>query len=212
MRALLISLILALGFSAGVTGQEIHVILEADGKNVAEFDVSLTQDEAIARVGETVEKFDLKNMRWEHEASKQWVTLAMCEDWSKKSLALANKSEKRDELPPKFVEFLEWSLDPKFKVEEKDGVITMISGQVDYTIKVEKKEYELTPLFKYSKLNAYKKAMTQRKMAPYAELKVMEELQRRNVMPVEMEIKITGIPEAPLMKTIFKDKESGLEK
>jgi hypothetical protein len=70
----------------------------------------------------------------------------------------------------------------------------------------QKTDRDLTHYFRYARLNAYKKAMTERKLPPFAELRVIEELERRKMMPTSMEVQIPGIAGAPTIKMLIATK------
>src|SRR5262245_7753753 len=72
-----------LTFAVGATEYEIK--LESNGEAIATIQLSITSDTAVAQVGNVTEQFDLKNQRWQHDESKQWVTLSQCESWAKES-------------------------------------------------------------------------------------------------------------------------------
>lgn len=186
-----------------LSAQEYTIDLESGGERIAVIELSIDNDEAIARVGDVTERFDLKNQRWQDAESEQWVSLAQSEAWAKQSKEKSTKSVAA--IPEDIRPFVEWSLSPDFKVETKDSAITLTSGQVDYAIIVTKSDSDLTNYFRYARLNAYKKAMTERKLPPFAELKVLEELERRKLMPKYMEVRIPGVPGAPEFKMIFSE-------
>ena len=196
-------LLAMLAVGSRLSAQEYTIDLESGGKRIAVIELSIDNDEATAKVGDVTERFDLKNQRWQHAESKQWVSLAQCEAWARQSKEKSTKSAAS--IPEKVRPFVEWSLSPKFKIEAKDSVITLTSGQVDYTITATKTDSDLTNYFRYARLNAYKKAMTERKLPPFAELEVLEELERRKLMPTSMEVRIPGIPDAPEFKMVFSD-------
>lgn len=193
-----------LAVASRLSAQEYTIDLESGGKQMAVIELSIDKDEATAKVGDITERFDLKNQRWQHADSKQWVSLAQCEAWAQQSKDKSSKSAAS--IPEKIRPFVEWSLNPKFTVEVKDSAITLTSGQVDYAITATKTDRDLTDYFRYARLNAYKKAMIARKLPPFAELKVLEELERRKVMPKSMEVRIPGVPDAPEFKMIFSEK------
>lgn len=184
--------------------QEYAIDLESNGKKIAVIKLSIDSNEATAKVDDVTERFDLKNQRWQHAESKQWVSLAQCEAWAKQSKEKSANSAAS--IPENFRPFVEWSLSPKFNVEATDSAITLTSGQVDYAITVTKTGADLTNYYRYARLNAYKKAMTERKLPPFAELKVLEELERRKLMPTSMEVRIPGVPGAPEFKMTFTEK------
>ena len=187
-----------------MSAHEYIIDLESDGKQIAVIELSINDDEAIAKVADVTERFDLKNQRWQHAESGQWVSLTQCEAWAKKSKekTSASTASISDEIRP----FIDWSLSPEFKVESNGPAITLTSGQVDYEITGTKTDRDLTNYFRYARLNAYKKAMTGRKLPPFAELKVLEELERRHLMPTTMIVQIPGVPSAPALKMSVRNK------
>ena len=114
--------------------------------------------------------------------------MSQCETWARQSKEKSSNSAVT--IPEPIRSFVQWSLDPTFEVEETDTTLTLTSGQVDYTITGQKTDSDLTSFFLYARLNAYKKAMTERKLPPFAELKVLAELERRNMRPESMEVQI----------------------
>jgi hypothetical protein len=179
---------------------EYKINLESNGEQIAVIELSIKSDTAISRVADMTERFDLKNQRWQHDESKEWVTLSQCDSWATQS---KDKSRTSNASVPEHVRaFVEWSLDPKFEIESTQDMLTMTSGQVDYKIAVEKSDGD-SNYYRYARLNAYKKAMTERKLPPFAELLVLEELERRRLMPRSMEIQIPGVPGAPSIKMLI---------
>ncbi len=201
---LLLFLLAILAVMSRLSAQEYTIDLESGDERIAVIELSIDNDEATAKVGDITERFDLKSQRWQDADSKQWVSLAQCEAWAKQSKEKSTKSAKS--IPENVRPFVEWSLSPTFKIDEKDLMITMTSGQVDYTITATKTDRDLSNYFRYARLNAYKKAMTERKLAPFAELEVLEELKRRKLMPSSMEVRIPGVPGAPVFKMVFSEK------
>jgi hypothetical protein len=180
------------------SGQEFTINGELDGNETDVVQLSIKDDMAITKCNGVTEHFDLKNQRWQHEETKQWVTLAECESWAKQS---KEKSENSSiEVPDEIRTFINWSLDPKFEINSSEGKLELISGQVDYRIEVEKSDRDYTNFYRYAKLNAYKKAMTLRKVLPFAELATLQELEKRKLFPKSMEIKIPGAKGSPTIK------------
>jgi hypothetical protein len=102
--------------------------------------------------------------------------------------------------------FVRWSLVPTFKVESADSTLILTSGQVDYKIIGKTTDSDHTGFFRYARLNAYKKAMTEKKLPPFAELKVLEELETRKMLPKSMEVRIPGVPGAPTINLVYNEK------
>ena len=178
-----------------VGAQDYKINVQPDGGEAVVVDVSIGDGIAVTKVGNATELFDLKQQRWQNDDTKKWVSLPECEAWAKQ---LAEKTRKKpDSLPEKIRPFILWSCDPTFDVETVGDTITMTSGQIDYKIVGEKSDSDLTPYFRYARLNAFKKAMTEGKLPPFAELRVLDELERRRLIPRTMDIQIPGVPEAP---------------
>lgn len=189
--------------AAANPGQADHysLRLQSNGEEIAVVDLLIDGDTAIARVLNVTERFDLKNQRWQHDDTKEWVTLAQCVSWAKKSKDKSLRS--KTSVPKKSRPFVQWILDPKFDTALTGGVLTLTSGQVDYKIAVEKSDRDLTNFFRYARLNAYKKSMTDRKLPPFAELLVLNELERRGLMPKAIEIQTPAVPQAPRMEMLI---------
>jgi len=203
--ALLSLMAIVFGFAVQARGEEYTITLEANSEKIAEVALSIDGEQAVAKVDGITELFDLKNMRWQDEDTKRWVTLAQCEKWAKESKEESLSSTAQ--VPENVRAFGEWTLDPKFEIAATDDTLTLTSGKVDYQIAVEKTDRDLTNFFRYARLNAYKKAMTQRKLPPFAELLVNEELERRKLMPRSMEIAIPAVPGAPSLRMVVTDDE-----
>jgi hypothetical protein len=174
------------------------------GKKLVGMQLSIQGDTATATVGDLVEHFDLKQMRWQNDVAKQWISLSQCKTWGQQSKERSAKSTVK--LPEKIRAFIAWNLDPKFEVKETATTLTLTSGYVDYTIVGEKTDRDLTNYYRYARLNAYKKAMTLRKLPHFAELKVLDELERRKMIPRSMEVRMPAIAQIPTMTVKIRDK------
>ena len=184
-------------------GQDLKIKLSSNDQEIAAIDVAIHDGFAVAKINGETQRFDVREPSWQDENSKRWVKLSQCENWAKN---LKEKSaNSKAEVPKEMREFVAWSLDPKFEINVKDSTLYFKSGQVDYKIDTVKTDRDLTDFYKYAKLNAYKKAMTQRQTPPFAELKVNEELERRNLIPKMMEIQIPGVPGSPKIKVEFSE-------
>ncbi len=184
--------------------QEYNIEFESNGESIAIIELSIGSDEATAKVGDVTERFDLKNQRWQDTESKQWVSISQCESWAQRSKEKSSNSTAS--IPEEIRPFVRWSLVPTFKVESADTTLILTSGQVDYKIIGKTTDSDLTGFFRYARLNAYKKAMTEKKLPPFAELKVLEELERRKMLPKSMEVRIPGVPGAPTINLVNKEK------
>ena len=132
--------------------------------------------------------------------------LLECENWAKQSKEKSRSS--KASIPENIRPFVTWSLDPVFEKAATETTLSMKSGQVDYKIVGEKSDSEtgLTNYCRYARLNAYKKAMTERQLPPFAELQVIDEMERRKLMPKTMEIEIPGVAGAPLIRMVITGK------
>jgi hypothetical protein len=193
-----------LAVSSQLCAQEYAIDLESNRERIAVIELSINSEEAVSRVADVTERFDLKNQRWQHADSGQWVSLGQCETWAKQSKEKSSNSTAS--IPEQARPFVAWSLSPTFEVEVTNTKLKLTSGQVDYEIVVTKSGSDTSNYFRYARLNAYKKAMTERKLPPFAELKVLEELERRKLMPKSMEVRIPGVEGAPAFKMIFNEK------
>jgi hypothetical protein len=178
--------------------QKYRIAIQSNGKEIGVIDLLIQGDAATSTVADVTERFDLRNQRWQHDGSKEWVTLSECESWAIQSKDKSQTSSAS--VPEQIRPFVEWSLDPTFDVVSTNGILTLTSGQVDYKIAVERYDRDLANYYRYARLNAYKKAMTARKLPPFAELLVLDELERRNVMPKTMQVQIPGVPGSPVIE------------
>lgn len=201
MKFMMLSVLLFAIATSRLCAQEYEITFRSDGEDIALIELTITSDTATAKGGDVTERFDLKQQRWQHNESKQWVTLSQSEAWAKQSKEKASSSVVS--IPEKMRSFIRWSLDPTFETTASDTTLTLTSGQVDYKIVVEKTDRDLTTYFQYAKLNAYKKAMTERKLPPFAELRLIEELEHRKMMPTSMEIRIPAITQAPTIQILI---------
>ena len=158
---------------------------------------------AISKTMEVTETFDVKDQRWLHDETEKWVTLEESEDIMKK--AKERSQEQLKTKPKEETDFVRWALNPEFEITEEDGAIIFKSGRVDYRCEVTKPKYDATDFYRFARLNSCKKAIVQRRVPPYAELKVLEELEKRKVIPSKMRIEIVGIKGGPIVEMTYKE-------
>ncbi|EMI42310.1 hypothetical protein RRSWK_05153 [Rhodopirellula sp. SWK7] len=187
-----------------LNGEEYRIDLQSNGIELDVVELDIKDGIATATVGDTTERFDLKQNRWWNEASGQWVTLSQCKTWA----AQSNKRTKASSasIPPHVRSFVLWSLNPMYESKATGTLLTLTSGQFDYHIMGEKSNRDLSNYFGYAKLNAYKKAMTERKLPPFAELKAIEAMERSGILPRLITVEIPGIPDAPTIKMRMSDR------
>lgn len=181
--------------------QDYTIEFEANGETLAVVKLVIEKDVATTTVDGVIERFDLSKQSWWHDGFNQWVTLAQCEAWAEESKQRSTNSAAS--IPKAIRPFVLWSLDPQFEIAETKTSLTLTSGQVDYDIVVEQTEADLTAFFRYARLNAFKKAMAEKKLPPFAELRVIDELEVRQLKPLSMKVEVPGIPEAPAMKITY---------
>jgi hypothetical protein len=84
-------------------------------------------------------------------------------------------------------------------VEKSDEALRLTSGQVDYVIEGVASTVNMDGYFRYAVINAYKKAMTERKLPPFAELKAIEEMKSLGHIPRTISVTIPGVPGSPVI-------------
>ena len=169
--------------------------LKANKESMAEIHLKIEGDFATTTVAEMTEQFNLKEMSWLDDNSKQWVTLARCKAWAERSKANSLKSV--DSAPAEVRQFLLWSLNPTFKVDKSNDTLRLTSGQVTYVIESGASTTDMDGYFRYAVLNAYKKAMIERKFLPFSELKAIAEMKALGSIPRKISVAIPGIPRSP---------------
>ncbi|MCC6510863.1 MAG: hypothetical protein IT423_17305 [Pirellulaceae bacterium] len=193
-----IAIACCLHLAPSLCGEEYGIKLLANGSEIATIALVIENDIATATVGDSKEHFDLKKNQWQDETTGKWVTFAQCEDWaaqSKKKSALSSAT-----VPPQVRAFVAWSLNPTYETKSTKTSLVLTSGQVDYRITGTKSERDLSNYFKYAKLNAYKKAMTERKLPPFAELEAISAMERHGIVPTSITVEMPGVPRAPRIK------------
>lgn len=201
MKTLCFAAAVCAGMSASAMCEsaELKLTLKADGKLMSESTLKVDGDIVTATTDDEVEEFDVKQMRWRVTDSTQWVTLEESDRWAQASKEKFAKSVAS--IPEQVRPFIEFTLDPKFERELKGDVLRLTSGKVDYVIEGNGSELHTEAYYRYSILNSYKKAMTQKKLPPYAELKAIEEMRALGYIPRKITIRIPAIPKSPTFET-----------
>jgi hypothetical protein len=193
--ALLATLCLLIARTTPAFANELKIELKVDGESTAEIVVKIQGEIAMATVAGEIEQFNLKDGSWLESKTGKWTTLAQCKEWADESKAKSLKSA--DAAPANVRPFLLWSLDPTFKVEKTDNTLRLTSGQVDYIVEGQASKSGVEEYFGYAVLNAYKKAMTDRKLPPFSELRAIAEMKNLGHIPKRITVTIPGIPKAP---------------
>ena len=178
-----------------VSGREFKIDLKIEGESTAEILLKIEGEIATAKVADETEQYNLKDQSWLDPKTSKWTTLAQCKEWAEQSKAKSLKSA--DAAPANIRPFLLWSLNPTFKIEKVNATLRMTSGQVDYVIEGQASKAGAEEYFRYAVLNAYKKAMTDRKLPPFSELKAITEMNNLGHIPRKITVTIPGIPKAP---------------
>lgn len=189
--------------ASSLCAQEYTIDVESNGDRIAVVNLLIAEDEATATVGDVIEHFDLKDQCWQYTDSKEWVSRSQCETWAQQSKEKSINSTAS--ISERIRPFGLWSLDPTFRVEATDRTLKLTSGQVDYIITAKTTERDLTGIFRYARLNAYMKAMSERKLPPFAGLKVLEEMEHRKMRPESIVVRIPGVAGSPVSSLTCKE-------
>lgn len=180
------------------SGSELTFRVKSNQETLAEYELKIEGDSATATAGDEIEKFNLKDMSWLDEKSGRWITLTQCKAWAGQSKIKTSKSTAS--APAHVREFVLWSMEPTFEVEKSNGNLKLISGKVDYVIEGEASKSDVEKYYRYAVLNAFKKAMTEKKLPPFAELKAIDEMQKLGYIPRRISVAIPGIDGAPTIE------------
>lgn len=194
----------ALAISAQAGGLAID--LKVNKQTVAHINLAIEGDFAVAAVAGETERFNLKEMSWLNGITGQWITLAQCKEWAAQSKAESLKGV--ESAPAQMRPFLLWTLDPSFMVTKSHGTLRLTSGHVDYVIEGEASKADVDGYFRYAVLNAYKKAMTEKKVPPYSELKAIDEMKALRHIPRTILVTIPGMPGSPPFDIEIAEKKS----
>jgi hypothetical protein len=135
--------------------------------------------------------YNLTDGSWRDANTGQEITLQTCEQWARASSEMSRKSlaQATDTNLKRFVEL---SLEPKFEVIEGNGEITLQNDVLMYRVSnpVPLSELQRQRFFAYDRLNAYRKAMTERKLPPFPQLAVDDEIERLEFVPGQIDVEI----------------------
>jgi len=142
---------------------------------------------------EPVAVYDLSAMSWKDMKTGKTITLADCEAW-----AAASRKRSEDSLTKsgdaKFRSFFQAMLAPNFQVKQDARKLVLSNEHFRYEVR-ETQEVAAprrAAIYAYDRLNAYRKAMIERKVPPFAQLSVTNEIAARQLMPSEMKVRITS--------------------
>jgi len=197
----LIEKILTKAAGAALAG-DLSVDLKVDTQTLMQIRLSIKGDFATATVGDEKEVFNLKQMSW-LDTTNGWVTLEHCKKWVEQSKTKSKKGI--DSAPEHLRAFLVWSLSPTFNVEKSNSNLRLTSGQVDYIIEGKVTSDNVDGYFRYAALNAYKKAMVEKKLPPFSELKAIDEMKKLGHIPRTITVTMPGIPKSPVIEMIISE-------
>ncbi len=130
--------------------------------------------------------YDFQNMTWRDTKEARTVSLSECEKWAKETYdkSQASLAKVKD---PKLHAFSEAMLDPKFKVAAKGNALMLTNDATTFEIRSTEKlpKDQLDRLYALNKLDAYRKAMFQKKFGPFMKLALEKELTKRRMFPSE---------------------------
>ena len=136
--------------------------------------------------------FDLDRMAWYDAAQQRWVDLKSGQAWEKATLERTkrNLALSSDEQTRAFIQAI---TDPQFDVQkEDDGTIVISNSHLTYSIiPAQKISPELLERFlAYDVLNAYNKAIEEKKLPPTPQVAVDDILAQHKILPWKMTAKI----------------------
>jgi hypothetical protein len=135
---------------------------------------------------QVVAVYDLENFWWHDSKPRRIVRIKDCEDWTR-SAAESWRNVAAATLRP----FVELSLEPNFEVAEGDDELTLsneiMTCRVSRPIKLD--ELQLKRFFTHNRLRMYREAMGKR-MPPFAQLVVVDELASRQFAPGKVECEL----------------------
>ena len=172
---------IAMEVSAGDEGAEVDVFFVGDAA------IQLNNDDPPS----VLVHYDLKDMSWRDPPKKQKVRLADGVAWAEASAKKSRQSLQKV-ADPKTKKFAALTLDPSFETKLDGETLVMTNEAFEYRISSDQKfaEGQKTRFFAYDHLNAYRKAMTDRKLPPFAQLVVTKELEKRAMIPSRLELTI----------------------
>lgn len=135
--------------------------------------------------------FDLEQMVWHDVSSNRKATLRESEKWAeantRRTQAALEKIDNQEQR--RLVQAL---LKPDFRVESKDGSLSLTNDVMKYTISSSTVLPEKTAkrFFAYDRLNGYHKSIMISKLPPFAQLEATKQLESRRMLPREMSVSI----------------------
>jgi len=157
-------------------GGEIDVTIFFSSHYAVEFDPDDPEEPVVV--------YDLESLSWRDFSPARTITMKHCEAWQKASADISRKSIAKV-MDPTLKKFIEFMLNPRFKTTRDGDTIEMDNDAFTYrmTDPLALSARQRSRFFAYDRLNAYRKAMIERKLPPTAQLAVDGELERQNFVP-----------------------------
>lgn len=184
--------------SAAVSGEPWRLVMtvEDNAGNVLGANIIFDADKAYEYGPEITETpdavFDLGRQEWIDIGSSRRITLASAQAWAEvsKSRTLASLGQAPD---PDTRAFAQSLIQPEFVITESPSALVLKSRFLSYTASapLPLNPGQLRALWAYDELNAYRKAMGQRQMPPFTQLKVTQILKEKGMYPGSLVMTIT---------------------
>lgn len=150
--------------------------------------------------------YDLDALSWRDNRLGRTVTIEECESWASASAARSRRSLSQAG-DANLQRFIELSLEPTFEVATEGDGIRLSNAILTYRVSnpLPLNARQCKRFFSYDRLNAYRKAMVERKLPPYPQLAVDDALEERGFAPGRIEV-VVATPGGDIALTIRIDK------
>ncbi len=136
---------------------------------------------------ELVAVYDLDKEMWHEVRKSEAVDMAKVRAWLKRSEERTAKSLENPGLSAEVKRLAKAMLQPDFQVSASGNVLTLKNEFMAYQVTgVPIAGQGKIGLFAWDRLNAYRKAMLERKLPPHPQLAVTAELEKRRLFPAQM--------------------------
>jgi hypothetical protein len=154
--------------------------------------IPLDENGQVMETSETFDLFDLQAMAWFDTDLRRWVDLNFCQQWEKGTIE-RTKLELSKASDNDVAAFVEASINPRFRIEKKtDGDVVASNSHFTYVItpNAEIPSDQLNRYIAYDRLNAYQKAMKERKLPPTVQLAVDDIMAQEKIFPKHLEMRM----------------------
>lgn len=192
------------GGAPAIDESRFKLVYSVTGNNEYELESFFVGDRVVEFDDETKKPtvmFDMQKKSWKEFESGKNVTIKDAEAWA--TASLKRSSERIEQLKKERADLqaalrlIEFTFDPKFDIQEKDDTLILDSEMMRYEIRNNKAVSDniRSRIFAYDKLNAYRKAMVQRKLAPLVQLEVDRIMAEKDYFPAELSMTLTVVDE-----------------